>query len=173
MTRARPHRPSRHRGATALLVAVALLATPALAGCGALGLPGVAVGTPGSPDDSQGGGSDGDPGAESGDDGGADDGSAVPGDFPSEVPLYDGEVVAANGIAVEGGGAWNVTIVVPDLDAYRDIEQQFTDAGFEHEEFVMTDSIASINFRKPPFAAMVIVSNDGDRWIASYQVTQS
>jgi hypothetical protein len=146
----------------ALLIAVALLAAPALAGCSAI----PAIPLPGIGDN---GGS----GEGEGSDDGQTDGAELPADFPTEVPLYDGEIVAAGGIEVEGAGAWNVTIAVPDREAYLAIEEQFAAAGFEHEEFLMSDSVASINFQKAPFAAMVILSSDGANWIATYQVTKS
>ncbi|BDZ44604.1 hypothetical protein [Naasia aerilata] len=57
-------------------------------------------------------------------------GSKVPDGFPTEVPLYDGEVLY--GIAVggdEGGKTYNVTIRVPE-GAGEQIQTDLTDAGF-------------------------------------------
>ncbi len=62
-------------------------------------------------------------------------GQSVPADFPSEVPLIDGDVVFGLSLPGDNGEkAWNVTINVSGARAFETIKTQLTDAGFEYQE---------------------------------------
>lgn len=106
--------------------------------------------------------------------GGVIPGQGVPSDFPSDVPLIDGEVIL--GLAVpgdEGQKAWNVTIKVSGADAFDAIKAQLTDAGFEYQELGSTGDGASGGFTKEPYTVIVVVAQaDGD-WTANYTVTNA
>jgi hypothetical protein len=102
-------------------------------------------------------------------------GQAVPADFPSEVPLIDGDVLL--GLSLPGGDsgdAWNVTIKVSGFDAWETIKGQFADAGYEYQEFqVVADKGGSGAFKGDPYSAVVVVSSDKDEWTANYTVTNA
>ncbi|MBX3194662.1 MAG: hypothetical protein R2717_04195 [Schumannella sp.] len=106
--------------------------------------------------------------------GGVIPGTGVPSDFPSEVPLIDGEVLL--GLSVpgdDGEKAWNVTIKVSGADAFDTIKDQLTGAGFEYQELGTTGDGASGGFTKEPYAVIVVVAQaDGD-WTANYTVTNA
>lgn len=103
-------------------------------------------------------------------------GQSVPADFPTEVPLVDGEVVFALTLPDAGNGdkAWNVTINVSGADAFDTIKGQLTDAGYEFQDVSNGDSGASGVFRKDDLTVLVAVAaTDGDHWTANYTVTNA
>lgn len=99
---------------------------------------------------------------------------SVPDDFPSDVPLVDGEVVLGLSLPGKNGDkAWNVTIKVADANAFDDITTQLTDAGFEYQELGSNDQGSSGAFTKDPYTVLVVVSSDKDEWTANYTVTDA
>jgi len=146
----------RSRTTTALALAAVLITAPLLGGCSIISnfLPGGSGG--GLP-------------------GGVIPGQSVPSDFPSEVPLIDGDVLLGLSIPGDNGEkAWNVTVKVDGVDAWDTIKGQFEDAGFEYREFTAaTDKGAGGAFTKDPFSAVVVVSSDQDNWTANYTVTNA
>jgi hypothetical protein len=150
----KPHRP---RGAAVLVLAGALLVgAPVVTGCSLIGS--VVEGATGGniPE-------------------GLDAGTTVPADFPSEVPLIDGEVVFALSLPADNGEkAWNVTINVGGPDAFEAIRTQLTDAGFEYQEVSSGDSGSGGAFRKDGLTVLVTVAAaTGDQWTANYTVTNA
>lgn len=106
---------------------------------------------------------------------GLDTGTSVPADFPSEVPLIDGEVVFGVSLPADNGEkAWNVSINVSGADAFDTIKSQLTDAGFEYQGVTDGDSGSSGVFRKDDLAVLVGVgAANGDQWTANYTVTNA
>jgi hypothetical protein len=102
-------------------------------------------------------------------------GQSVPSDFPSEVPLIDGDVVFGLSLPGENGEkAWNVTINVPGPEAFESITTQLTDAGFEYQELSAGESGSTGAFTKDPLSVLVVVAaGDGSQWTANYTVTNA
>ena len=99
---------------------------------------------------------------------------SVPSDFPSEVPLIDGQVVFGLSLGDEGEKAWNVTINVSGADAFETITTQLTDAGFEYQGLSDGDLGTSGVFRKGDLTVLAAVAaTDGDQWTANYTVTNA
>ena len=107
--------------------------------------------------------------------GGLTGGQSVPSDFPSEVPLIDGDVVFALSLPADNGDkAWNVTIKVSGPDAFETIKGQLTDAGFEYQGVSNGDSGSSGVFHTDSVTVLVAVAaTDGDQWTANYTVTNA
>ena len=106
--------------------------------------------------------------------GGVVPGQSVPADFPSDVPLIDGDVLL--GLAIDGNDgekAWNVTIKVDGIEAFETIKTQLTDAGFEYREVGANDTGATGGFTKEPYSVVLVVSSDQDSWAANYTVTKA
>ena len=100
----------------------------------------------------------------------------MPDDFPSEVPLIDGEVVSGFGVGTAPEKAWNVTIKVDDGSAFDEIAAQLEDAGFESSELGGTgDKGGTGTFTKDPYGVFVVVAggDTAEGWVANYTVTSS
>jgi hypothetical protein len=102
-------------------------------------------------------------------------GQSVPSDFPSEVPLIDGDVVFGLSLPGDNGEkAWNVTINVSGAEAFETIKTQLTDAGFEYKELSTGESGSTGAFTKDPLSVLVVVAaGDGSQWTANYTVTNA
>lgn len=138
-----------------VLAASLLVATPLLSGCSLIDnfLPnGVSGGIPSGVVPSQ----------------------SVPDDFPSDVPLADGEVLLGLSLPGKNGDtAWNVTIKVADDTAFDDISTQLTDAGFDSQKLESKDGRSSGAFTKDPYTVLVVVSLENGDWTANYTVTDA
>ncbi|MEY2848037.1 MAG: hypothetical protein RI885_702 [Actinomycetota bacterium] len=98
--------------------------------------------------------------------------SSVPEDFPSQVPLYDGEVLSGAGLGNTDGKVWNVGIRVPDAGAVTEIGTQLTDAGFETQlEGAANDDGGTVIASTPDFGVAVVVVRDDGGFVANYTVT--
>jgi hypothetical protein len=106
---------------------------------------------------------------------GLESGTTVPADFPTEVPLVDGEVVFGLSVPGDNGEkAWNVTINVAGADAFEGIKTQLTDAGFEYQGVSQGDSGSGGVFRKDDLTVLVgVAATNGDQWTANYTVTKA
>lgn len=134
------------------LTGVLLVGSPLLAGCGLIGnvVNGGGGGLPGG----LGGGS-------------------IPSDFPSEVPLIDGDVAFAIGLGdTDDGKVWNVTINVSDGGAFDTITSQMQGAGFESQNVSSSAEGSSAAFTKGDLGAFVVVSQNDGAWTANYTVTR-
>ena len=104
-------------------------------------------------------------------------GQSVPDDFPSDVPLIDGEVVFGMGVGNDDGKAWNVTVKVGGLDAVDQITSQLEGAGFTANEAGIggtTEDGATLIFDNGTYNVLVVVSKDGENgYVASYTVAQA
>jgi len=99
-------------------------------------------------------------------------GASVPDDFPSEVPLIDGEVTFGIGVGEAEAKTYNVTIKVSGPEAMDEIVSEFEAAGFTAEVNGAIAEGASAAFTSDTWGAGVIISNDGnDGWLANYTVT--
>lgn len=100
-------------------------------------------------------------------------GTTVPADFPAEVPLVSGEVVAGVGLGSGDGKIWNVSIKIPDASAIDGISAQLTEAGFEKVgDTATSDDGSSSMFTKDPYGVLVIVAKDDKTgFVANYTVT--
>jgi hypothetical protein len=144
---------TRRTPAVALVAGLALSA-PLLAGCslvphpgpgGGISVPGVSVGT-----------------------------GHLPKDWPSEVPVVKGDVVAGASLgSASKGKLWNATIKVGGSDVSDQITSQLTGAGFESSDIASTDAGSTATYRKDKLVVLVVVAKDDkDGWVANYSVTQ-
>ncbi|QJU53939.1 hypothetical protein SCB71_12140 [Herbiconiux sp. KACC 21604] len=143
----------------ALAVAFALLLTPALAGC--IGNPVEQI-VEGAVE--QAGGGD----VDLNSDGGLPDG------FPTEVPLYDGEIVGGMGVGVaEGDGGWTVIVKVADPEAsFTSINDQLVAAGFESQFSGFSDGSGTGMYQGANYGVLVTVADDGSGQVtATYIVS--
>jgi hypothetical protein len=103
-------------------------------------------------------------------------GNSVPEDFPSEVPLIEGEVLAGASAGNADGKIWNVTIKVNDASAFEQITSDFEAAGFEASEIgTSAGEGSSGTFTKDPYGVFVVVTggDTAEGWVANYTVTTS
>jgi hypothetical protein len=102
-------------------------------------------------------------------------GTSLPADFPSEVPLIDGDIVFGGSVPAENGDkGWNVTINVSGPDAFGTITTQLTDAGYDYQAVSEGESGSSGVFRKDGLTVLVAVAAlIGDQWTANYTVTNA
>jgi hypothetical protein len=100
-------------------------------------------------------------------------GTTLPEDFPSDVPLIDGDVVFSLSLPADNGDkAWNVTINVSGADAFATIKTQLTDAGFEYHGITDGESGSTGAFRSGDLTVLDAVgAANGDQWTANYTVT--
>jgi hypothetical protein len=98
----------------------------------------------------------------------------IPDDFPSDVPLVDGDVVLGVTLPGENGDtAWNVTMKVADAEAFDEITTQLTDAGFDYQQLGSNDDGSSGAFTKDPYTVLVVVASAKGEWTANYTVTDA
>jgi hypothetical protein len=97
----------------------------------------------------------------------------VPEDFPSEVPLIDGEVVSGFGVGKAPEKAWNVTIKVPDASALEVIKAQMEGAGFTSDiDDAAIGGITGGMYSNGSYSVLIVVAEDGNgAWAAAYTVT--
>lgn len=101
-------------------------------------------------------------------------GTAVPSDFPKEVPLASGDVVFAAGLGTGSDKVWNVTVKVTGADSYTDIQKQLTDAGFTGEFGAQGPNGGGTGtFSNGTYGVLVVVTDAGDNgWVANYSVSK-
>lgn len=99
-------------------------------------------------------------------------GTSVPDDFPTEVPLYDGEVLSGVGLGTGTGKVWNIGIRVPDATALDDIQKQLTDAGFDAQfQGSPTADGGTLVSTGASFGVVVVVVPDPGGFVANYSVS--
>ncbi|HEY8590649.1 MAG TPA: hypothetical protein VIL55_13980 [Naasia sp.] len=99
-------------------------------------------------------------------------GSSVPEGFPTEVPLYEGEIVYGIAIGDDTAKAYNVTVRVPDATAADQIRTQLEGAGFTLLGGSDPSSGSGAAYDGANWGVAVVVTEDGSNgWVANYTVT--
>lgn len=102
-------------------------------------------------------------------------GNTVPADFPSDVPLADGDVV--NGSKITGGDGetvWNVLMNVADPAAPESIAAQLEGAGFTSAGTgEVSDSGGTLTYTKDDLVVNVLLGKTDSGWTANYTVAQT
>lgn len=142
----------RRRTCLTALVVTCLLAAPALAGCSVNPVESVIEGVTGGNVDIG--------------------GTSVPDDFPSEVPLIDGDVAGAFGVGSGADKVWTVTKKVSDASAIDTIKADLESAGFTSEFDHGAGGVAGIAYKNASYGVLAVVTEDGNGgWAATYTVT--
>lgn len=146
---------SRHRFLVPAAIVMALAIAPALTACGGNPLQNIVENATGGKVDL----------------GGTD----VPKDFPSEVPLTQGEVIFGASIGSDEEKIWNVTVKVSGVDVIDEIAAQLTSAGFEQQTLGGSSGEGKTGiYTMEPFTVLVVTAKDDkDGFIASYTVTKT
>ncbi|MHA6669034.1 hypothetical protein ACX3O0_09210 [Homoserinimonas sp. A447] len=147
------HSPVRRRRVWAAVIAASVLIAPAVSGCSFNPLESAIEGVTGGNVDVG--------------------GTSVPDDFPSEIPLIEGEVAAAFAVGKAPEKIWNVTIKVPDASALDTIKTQLEGAGFTNDvDDAAVGGITGGMYSNGNYAVLVVVAEDGNGgWAAAYTVT--
>jgi hypothetical protein len=101
-------------------------------------------------------------------------GGSLPTDFPSAIPVYKGKIDSALGLGTGKDKIWNVTVELPNANAYADIKSELSGAGFKTDESgTVGNSGASIIADNKTYGVLVVVteSSSNKQWIANYTVT--
>lgn len=101
-------------------------------------------------------------------------GTSVPADFPSEVPLIDGDIINGSGFSSDGTKVWNIIVKVTDGAAFDTIKSQLEGAGFTYSEAGdgTTDAGTGV-FDGEKYGVLVVVAQAGDQgWVANYTVSE-
>ena len=104
-------------------------------------------------------------------------GASVPEGFPSDaVPLTEGEVVFGMGLGDGTGRVWNVTIKVAGLETIDSIKAELEGAGLTPNEAGLggvSDQGAAAFYESDAYGVLVVITNDGNNgFVANYTVTQ-
>ncbi len=102
-------------------------------------------------------------------------GTTVPADFPSDVPLAEGEVVSGTALGTGNGEkVWNVLINVTDPAAPEAIATQLEDAGFiSPGTGGVTADGGTLQYTKGVLVVNVVLAKSGEGWSANYTVAQA
>ncbi|THG28471.1 hypothetical protein [Naasia lichenicola] len=96
-------------------------------------------------------------------------GDKLPSDFPTAVPVIEGDVIAGIGLGEDDAKVWNVTIRSASTDAVKDaVVAKFTDAGWTEGAPIQTDN--GVVYTDGTYTAVVIVIEDGGKWTVNYIV---
>ena len=99
-------------------------------------------------------------------------GTTIPDGFPSEVPLYDGEVTYGASLGSEPDVVYNVTMKVPDASALDEAKMQLEDAGFTIQ--VQGEPNAdggTVIADSDTYGVLLVVAKSGADFLANYTVT--
>jgi hypothetical protein len=102
-------------------------------------------------------------------------GNTVPADFPSSVPLAQGDVVNGSKVTAPGGETvWNVLMNVSDPAAPDSIAAQLAGAGFTSATTgQITDSGGTLTYAKDNLVVNVLLAKVDTGWTANYTVAQT
>lgn len=99
---------------------------------------------------------------------------SLPGDFPADVPLVEGEVDFGGKVTSGGEQIWNAVLVSADPNALTTIQGQFQGAGFAATEVTETAAGSAITFSRDAFTVFVLVAPQEDATVhVDYTVTQA
>ncbi len=143
----------RIRRTAPLAIAIALVMTPALAGCFGNPIESIIEGATGGDVDLG--------------------GTSVPEGYPAnEVPLIDGEILFGGSIGNADGRIFNVTVKVADASALEQITSQLEAAGITTQSSGDTGDGATYIGSSDAWGVLVVVAQDGGNgWVANYTVT--
>ena len=102
-------------------------------------------------------------------------GASMPADWPSDVPVIDGEIQSSVRLGSGDSQTWSVTITVGNMDeAWATVKSDFEGAGFTTDfESVASDGSMG-SFSNGEHSAIVSVSDDGSGTAsATYVVSMS
>ena len=142
------------RIAAPVLIALALLAGPTLAGCSLIQNPveNVIEGVTGGEVDL--------PSTE------------LPDDFPSEVPLYDGEIANTMALGDADAKVYTVSIRVPGTETIDEIVSDFEADGYTSTISGNSAEGSTAAFESDKWSVIVVIVAEGDTgWIAQYAVS--
>jgi len=142
------------RIAAPVLIALALLAGPTLAGCSFIQNPveNVIEGVTGGEVDL--------PSTE------------LPDDFPSDVPLYDGEIANTMALGDADAKVYTVSIRVPGTETIDEIISEFEAEGYKSTVSSNSAEGATAAFESDAWSVVVVIVAEGDTgWIAQYAVS--
>lgn len=96
----------------------------------------------------------------------------LPKDFPSDVPLVDGQIVSAVSMGLEEGKTWSVTLQVGDSAAAMDeARQQLVAAGFEESLWSDASGMSMGMFATETMSVTITgLLSDDEEQVISYQV---
>jgi len=102
-------------------------------------------------------------------------GNTVPADFPTVVPLAQGEVVNGSKVTASGGETvWNVLMNVSDPAAPDSIAAQLEGAGFTSTTTgQVTESGGTLTYAKDNLIVNVLLAKVDTGWTANYTVAQT
>lgn len=102
-------------------------------------------------------------------------GTEIPDGFPtSEVPLYDGDIVAGVAAGNADGKIYNISVAIPDATALAQITTQLEGAGFTTDASLAASGKdgGTAVFSTTSWNVLVVTSRDNDGgWTANYTVT--
>ena len=98
-------------------------------------------------------------------------GTDLPDDFPSAVPLIDGEILRASAIGGNDGKVWNESVRADDASVIDEIEAGLEDAGFDVQAQVAGDTAGTLVADDSDYSVIVAVVEDDDGVVANYTVT--
>lgn len=64
-------------------------------------------------------------------------GQSLPGDFPSQIPIVEGEILLGTAVNSDDDRGWMLSIKANDPSAFKKLQSQLVDAGFE--ESILTE----------------------------------
>jgi hypothetical protein len=101
-------------------------------------------------------------------------GNTVPEDFPSEVPLADGDVINGSSASKDNSKVWNVTIKAADGVTFDSLATELEAAGFARQEVGSGSSEAETAlFNGTTYSVLLaMTTQDGLGTIANYTVTK-
>ena len=99
-------------------------------------------------------------------------GASVPDGFPTEVPLYDGEITYGASFGSAPDVVYNVTMTVPEASALDDARTQLEDAGFTIQmQGEPTPEGGTVVADSDAYGVLLVVAKSGEDFIANYTVT--
>ena len=139
------------KGLTAV-IAASLLIAPTLAGCSANPIESAIEGVTGGNVDLS--------------------GTTIPDDFPSEVPLLDGEVVNAMAAGTAPEKIWTVTMKVTDASVLEGVKADMEAAGFTSElGDAAVGGLTGGMYSNETYSVLIVVAEEKDGgWMATYTV---
>lgn len=97
-------------------------------------------------------------------------GQSIPKNFPTQVPLIEGEVASGGALTSEGETMWTVQILANDPNVSEKIQQQMASAGFEGSFSAVGDDAIG-GFEGNEYETLVTVTERDGQISVSYIVS--